>query len=976
MVGWRWYGTIGLSVAAGVSACTDGEIESNGAPADEPLPHNPLDQRPPALEHAARVRLDDACVAGEYVAIADETGERGCAACEPGTYSTRANAASCQPWSVCPAGQYVESEPSRTADRVCRDCAAGTHTTRDNSPECAPNGECAPGTYAVEALSTEGIVCDECPTGTFNDGTSPGACETPSACAAGFWVAEEFESTHDRRCEACAAGTYSDELNATSCTVCRAGSYCPTGSSEPELCGHDTWDDDGDPATECPHWTTCDRGFGEVASGTAVSDRTCSPGQWFHRLGQQGGEGPGRVVVDATGDVYVAADTLGDTDGHGSRGDHDIFVRKLSGATGVEMWRVQFGSAVADSVSDIALDPAGALVIAGTEHALGWSSDFLRKLSTADGALMWTTQYDTSNGVRVVDTSANGDIAVAGPVSGGATVVTRMNAAGETLWEMPLEEPDGRAAGVAFDSTGNVAVGYSSSALSPGDEYHHHEAYVSVLSGDSGELLWTSRVDFNWTNTVSRVRSDGADRLLALVHAEDYEYGEDADHIVLIDSRDGTIVWSRKYDEISLTEACFDADGNILAALPGAPGAVQRLSRQDGAELSLTSINAEYWLSDLASTPFGDVVFAGRTSPSVVFTALLDGSAEFEHWRNNFGTTRDDELNSAAFDDAGDVIVGGRTATTFERAAPNLETDALVRKLSGRTGEPLWTRQFGTDERDEVFAVRADALGNVVVGGALAMKYDENVEDPWKGFVSKLSGVDGSTLWSTEFSGAPFEKVEAIALDSLGDAIVTGYTRHPNSSAGGFGAFAQKLSGVDGSLLWETLLLDEGRRARTIGSVGVMPNGDAIASWQGTLQHSGVLRLAAGDGSIVWEVLFDSSAIGNFTGELAVDAAGDVAVFGRADTVVKLSGADGSELWSASAGERGGIAFDVEGNLVMGNGDILRRSGTDGSWLGWAGFHVDGFSSNSLAVSASGDVVLAGGIYDIDMDGFVVKLLR
>ena len=98
---------------------------------------------------------------------------------------------------------------------------------------------------------------------------------------------------------------------------------------------------------------------------------------------------------------------------------------------------------------------------------------------------------------------------------------------------------------------------------------------------------------------------------------------------------------------------------------------------------------------------------------------------------------------------------------------------------------------------------------------------------------------------------------------------------------------------------------------------------------------------------------------------------------------MKLSGEDGSELWTVDSQQRGGIAFDAAGNLVVGNEDILHLSGSDGSYLGYSSLNLGEYLYSRLAVSTTGDIVLAGAHWPriseysdyVDLDGFVVKLL-
>ena len=929
--------------ALGAWGCGNDTAGSKGTGADgPPMPDDPIERGLLASGRHSRPRLADTCEPGEYLASEDATGERTCAPCEAGSYSTSANASECQPWSTCRPGQYVEREPSRSADRVCADCSADTHSTRVNSPRCVPEDECEPGTQAVDGV-----------------------------------------------CEACEAGTYSGAPH-QACTACEPGSYCPPGSSEPQICGDGTWDDDDDPSTACQSQGNCQ-------VGSPSSDQELSLGEWYHQLGQHGGESAGDLVADAAGNVYVAAQTIGDVDGSGSRGKQDVFVRKLSSAEGTEIWRVQLGSTENESAESIALAPDGALVIAGwTSGDLAGtgcpseSTAFVHKLSASDGAPLWTVQLEW-DGVGAVDVSTDGDIAVSGSLNDHA-IVTKMSADGTTLWQATLEESTYGGYGVSFDSAGNLAVTFGKSFEDEDDYYDYYTpstAHVRLMSGDSGTELWTTTLDFDHRNYAGKIRSDGAGSFVvsaASLPNDDLDVGHE--HVVLLDSQTGDIAWSRAYDYDSPTSASFHSGGDVLVQNEWG---VQRLSRQDGAELWTSGgVSGSDSVTGAVGTPSGDVVILGENHPSI-WTAWLDGNDGSAQWRDNFTTSHMDELHSVAFDPEGDVVVGGRTETTFERVPPNDSPDALVRKLSGATGEPLWTRQFGSDGFDDIFAVGADSSGDVVVGGAVTVALPANSPHEWDAFIGKLSGVDGSTLWSTQFGSADSDLVSALAVDALGDIVVTVEVSPPEPVEDPIGsAYVRKVSGVDGGSIWETSF-GSGGQPWTAPAVGFMPNGDVVAARiASTDRYSRVVRLSGADGSVVWTVDVavepDTDGLGSWLSSLAVDAAGNIALLvdrGFRDALVKLSGEDGSELWTTGA-SGAAVAFDLSGDILVAGSDVVRYASGDGTSLGALSSYFGEPQNMALAVSASGDVVLAGSTWAnvsateryLDLDGFVLKLRR
>jgi outer membrane protein assembly factor BamB len=293
----------------------------------------------------------------------------------------------------------------------------------------------------------------------------------------------------------------------------------------------------------------------------------------------------------------------------------------------------------------------------------------------------------------------------------------------------------------------------------------------------------------------------------------------------------------------------------------------------------------------------------------------------------------------------------------------------------------MWTRQFGSDGSDAVRALGVDSLGDVVVGGDVEMAFASDSLGDGDAFVSKLSGADGTTRWSTQFGGVSYDRVDAIAIDALGDAFVTGSVGIPIPPEDfGQEAHVWKLSGVDGTLLWEAPLGDGVDAGWSAPEVGVTPNGDALTAWNTpwnpleTQHDSGVVRLSGVDGSVVWAILIEG-----MVETLAVDAVGDIAVIvgvlkGNVYDIrlVKLSGEDGSELWTVDE-EPAAIAFDPEGDLFLATPENIRHlSGIDGSVLTTSIPVIREPINAALTVSATGDLALAG--TNGALDGFVLKL--
>jgi hypothetical protein len=156
-------------------------------------------------------------------------------------------------------------QPCPTAANATATCNGSTCGLRcnpgffDSNGVCVPWSTCAPGTF-IQGVGTplDDRFCSPCPAGTFSNTT-----DAPS-------------------CSSCAPGTFST-FNATSCTswtTCPAGTFVQTTGSAASNrlcspCGMGTFSSTTN-ASSCTPWRMCVAGTFEQAPGTASSDRVCS----------------------------------------------------------------------------------------------------------------------------------------------------------------------------------------------------------------------------------------------------------------------------------------------------------------------------------------------------------------------------------------------------------------------------------------------------------------------------------------------------------------------------------------------------------------------------------------------------------------------------------------------------------------------------------------------------------------------------
>jgi len=137
-------------------------------------------------------------------------------------------------------------------------------------------------------------------------------------------------------------------------------------------------------------------GFGDVfvakysASGTHI---------WSKHFGGPGGSRAYGLAVDSAGDVAVTGKFQSTINFGGSTftsaGSDDIFLAKLSGATGGHIWSKQFGSTGQDISTGVAVDGSGNFVMAGY---FSGSVDFGGGALTASNIDVFVAKYNSAGG--------------------------------------------------------------------------------------------------------------------------------------------------------------------------------------------------------------------------------------------------------------------------------------------------------------------------------------------------------------------------------------------------------------------------------------------------------------------------------------------------------------------------------------------------------------------------------------------------
>ena len=245
------------------------------------------------------------------------------------------------------------------------------------------------------------------------------------------------------------------------------------------------------------------------------------------------------------------------------------------------------------------------------------------------------------------------------------------------------------------------------------------------------------------------------------------------------------------------------------------------------------------WGKDIAADTKGNALVTGSTaSPGWVsggfdtsygggtdddgFVVKLSPSGD-HLWSTYLGGSQSDGGRGVAVDASNNVLVTGLTSSSGwvsggDDTSHNGYGDAFVVKLSPG-GSHLWSTYCGGAESDPGSDIAVDADGNALITGYtysapdwVSGGFDTSFNGDIDAFVAKFSPVGGH-LWSTYLGGSKIERGFGIAVDAVGNALVTGETSSPGWVSGGLDSsfngridpFVAKLSAT-GTHVWSTYL--------------------------------------------------------------------------------------------------------------------------------------------------------------------------
>jgi hypothetical protein len=304
---------------------------------------------------------------------------------------------------------------------------------------------------------------------------------------------------------------------------------------------------------------------------------------------------------------------------------------------------------------------------------------------------------------------------------------------------------------------------------------------------------------------------------------------------------------------------------------------------------------------------YGDVFVTklNATGSALVYSTYLGGSAG-------------EVPGAIAVDASGNVFLTGNTLSTdfptqgpiqATHASDNGLADAFVTKIDAAGSTLVYSTYLGGKDADYGRGIAVDASGNAYVVGnawstdfpthaAMQATFGGGTDDA---FVAKLTPSGAAFVYCTYLGGSQVDYAAGVAVDSSGNAYVTGGTQSATDfptkssiqSGHTYNAFVTKLSADGSALVYSTFL--GGTAFNTGNGIALDASGDAyVTGYTASTDFpttSGALQTTYGGGN------FDA-----FVSEL--DAAGSALVYS-------------TFLGASDEDQANGIAVDASGNAYI-----------------------------------------------------------
>jgi hypothetical protein len=182
------------------------------------------------------------------------------------------------------------------------------------------------------------------------------------------------------------------------------------------------------------------------------------------------------------------------------------------------------------------------------------------------------------------------------------------------------------------------------------------------------------------------------------------------------------------------------------------------------------------------------------------FVAKVNAAGTALVYAGYIGGIGDDQANGIAVDSAGNAYVTGYTESTEATfpvtVGPDLthnggRYDAFVAKVNAAGTALVYAGYIGGDGFDQAYGIAVDSAGNAYVAGGTTSTEatfpvldgpDLTFNGAFDAFVAKVNAAGTALVYAGYIGGSGNDQATAIAVDSAGNAYVTGHTSSDQTS--------------------------------------------------------------------------------------------------------------------------------------------------------------------------------------------------
>ena len=210
-----------------------------------------------------------------------------------------------------------------------------------------------------------------------------------------------------------------------------------------------------------------------------------------------------------------------------------------------------------------------------------------------------------------------------------------------------------------------------------------------------------------------------------------------------------------------------------------------------GSGIAVDSAGNAYVTGFTSSTDFPTLNAIQPTSGGQydAFVTKINADGTAYVYSTYLGGSANDNAYGVAADSAGNAYVTGFTASTdfptvnaIQPTSPGLG-DAFVTKINASGNALVYSTYLGGSASDQGNGIAVDSAGNAYITGytfsadfPTASAVQPNLDGPVDAFVTKINSSGSALTYSTYLGGSNADYGDGIAVDSTGNAYVTGYT--------------------------------------------------------------------------------------------------------------------------------------------------------------------------------------------------------